>query len=90
MARKYATDPLFKRRYKKKSPDKQAAVRACIVRVVADPFERGGLKTKPLSVADEKIFYARIDRAHRITFHFAGDTIVFRNHCHKEDVLRRP
>jgi hypothetical protein len=89
----FATDPLFKRRLKKKPPEMQAAVLACMEALVENPWgNQGGLKTKLLKAANanERVYYARIDRANRITFHMDGDTLVFRNHCHKVDVLRNP
>ena len=91
MAFKYATEPRFKRRLRKKTAAQQEAVLACIELVIANPFPGGGLKTKLLQAAGpERVYYARIDRASRLTFHFDGEVIVFRNHCEHDEVLRRP
>ena len=91
MPYRVATDPRFRRRFKKKPPERQAALERCIELLADDPFaNRGSLQTKVLQVTGERIYYARIDRSHRVTFHIQGDVIVLRNHCHKEDVLRSP
>jgi hypothetical protein len=89
VAQRFETDASFKRRLKKKPPEQQAAVLECIARLIEDPHHPG-LHTKRLQHGSQPIFYARIDRANRVTFHWREGTMVFRNHCHKTDVLRRP
>ena len=86
-----AFEARFKRRLKKKTPAQQEAVYECIDRVAENPRgNQGGLQTKLIQVSPERVFYARVDQANRVSFHLEGTIIIFRNHCFKQDVLRNP
>lgn len=85
----FETTPSFKRRLKKKTREQQDAVLGCIEQLIENP-RHPGLKTKRLQNGSEAIYYSRIDRANRVTFHWSDGTMVLRNHCHKTDVLRQP
>jgi hypothetical protein len=87
-----AFEPKFRRRLKGKTFAQRAAVEECIQRVANNPWgNQGGLQTKLIGlVAGDRVYYSRIDRANRLTWHMDGTVIVFRNHCFKSVVLRSP
>lgn len=87
----FETDPRFKRRLKRKPRVEQDRIYDCIQRLTNDPHEQGGRRSKPLSVSvPEKVWYARVSDANRLTFHFEGSKMVFRNNCNHDEVLRSP
>ncbi len=89
MAYDYGVQPAFKRRFKRKPPEQQAAIRRCIARLIEDPHHPG-LRTKRLQVGREPVFQARADEANRLTFHWEGSVIVLRHNCNHDDTLRNP
>lgn len=90
MPHKWRTDRRFKRRFEKKPKHQQAGVMKCIAQV-AEGVQSTGLRTKKLDVrGPHEVFYCRMGRGPRVTFHWEGSTIVFRNHCDHDDVLRSP
>lgn len=91
MPHPFETTKGFKRRFEKKPQNQQVGVLKCIQQVAEDPQGMKGLRTKKLAVVGpHEVFYARIDGGHRLTFHREGSTIVFRNHCNHDAVLRHP
>lgn len=86
---KIAADPAFKRRLRRKPQPLREAIEECIARLAEDPHHPG-LRTKRLQSVRESVFSARIDRANRLTFHWDGSTIVLRNHCNHDAVLKSP
>lgn len=87
----YAAESRFRKRLSKKTGDRQAGVLKCILKV-SGPFAVPGLRTKKIAVIDgQTIYYCRISSGDRLTFHYDEDgTMVFRNHCFKNAVLRSP
>jgi hypothetical protein len=81
-------DRSFKKRLAKKPVALQGAILECITRLREDPLHPG-LKTKKMGGTDN-VFEARVDQANRVTFHWAGDTIVMRNHCNHDMLKRSP
>lgn len=88
MAHKVAVDPAFKRRLKAKSQQQRAAIRACIEKLADNP-RHPSLQSRRLQSSRERVFYVRINRGDRLTYHWDGDTIVLRNHCNHQDILGR-
>ncbi len=83
-----AADPQFKRRLEAKSPEDQAAILGCIRQILDDP-RHTGLRSKKLKGSGA--WYSRASRSRRVTWEYGGQgTIVFRNHCDHDDVLRSP
>jgi mRNA-degrading endonuclease RelE of RelBE toxin-antitoxin system len=83
---KIAVDPAFKRRLKAKSDEQRQAIKACIAKLADDP-RHPGHQSRRLQSSREKVYYVRIDRGNRLTYHWDGDTIVLRNHCNHKDIL---
>ena len=77
----------FKKKLAKKPPAMQGAILECVQRLGDDP-QHPGLRTSSLS-GHPGVFYARVDRANRVTFEWDGDEIVLRVHCN-HDILKRP
>ncbi len=83
-----AADPQFKRRLEAKSPEDQAAILSCIRQILEDP-RYIGLRTKKLRGSG--VWYSRASRSRRVTWEYGDrETIVFRNHCDHDEVLRSP
>jgi mRNA-degrading endonuclease YafQ of YafQ-DinJ toxin-antitoxin module len=81
--------PRFKKAYGKKSKDRQEQVERTMRLLVVDP-SYPGLRTHRIRGA-HGVWECYIDSALRITFEYAsGDTIIFRNNCEHDSVLRRP
>lgn len=90
MAFKSAADARFKRRLEAKSPEDQAAILGCIRQILEDPHRTGtGLRSKKLKGSG--VWYSRASRSKRVTWEYGDqETIVFRNHCDHDAVLRSP
>lgn len=84
----FRTEPSFRRRLKKKTPDQVGAIARCIEQLVENP-KHPGLHTHRVQGADG-VFEAYIDQANRLTFHWDGGTIVLRNHCNHSMLERNP
>lgn len=85
---KSAVDPRFKRRLESKSPADQAAILGCIRQILEDP-RHIGLRSKKLKGSG--VWYSRASRSRRVTWeHGDPQTIVLRNHCDHDEVLRSP
>jgi mRNA interferase RelE/StbE len=78
--------PKFKRVMSKKPASLQAAILECVYRLGDDP-RHPSLRTHRVQGA-AGVFEAYVDRANRVTFEWAGDTIVLRNNC-SHDILKR-
>jgi len=88
MAYRSAADPAFKRRLEAKETKDQAALLACIRQILDNP-RHIGLRSKKLQGAG--IWYSRASRSKRVTWEYGErGTIVFRNHCDHDEVLRNP
>jgi mRNA interferase RelE/StbE len=87
MVHRYQTDPTFRKRLRKKSQQDQASILQSVSQLVEDP-SHPGLRTKKLAGTD--VFSARSSGGNRITFHWEKDTMVLRNHCNHDEVLRNP
>lgn len=63
----------------------------CMAKLLADPRQDGGLRSKKLRMSGEDVWYSRATRSKRVTWEYGEDqTIVFRNHCDHDEVLRSP
>jgi len=80
--------PAFQKSFAKKPPKMQAAIAECIKKVCTDPTNPG-LRLKRVQGC-AGVFEARVDRANRVTLHFDGPTVVFRNHCNHDVISRNP
>jgi hypothetical protein len=88
---KWKTDRRFKRRFEKKPKDQRVGVMKCIAQVAEEMERTPGLRTKKLDVrGPHEVFSSRIGRGPRLTFHWEGSSIMFRNHCDHAEVLRNP
>jgi hypothetical protein len=88
---RWRTDKRFKRRFEKKTKEQRVGVMKCIAQVAEETPRTPGLRTGKLDVrGPHEIFYSRIGRGPRLSFHWEGPTIVFRNHCDHNEVLRNP
>ena len=80
--------PKFKRVAKKKEPRLRAAIARC-VQLLGDDPQHPGLHTHRVQGAPG-VWEAYVDEANRVTFHYAGSTIVLRNNCNHDIVRRSP
>jgi len=87
-----STDPKFRRRLDKKSPKQRAAVLECMRKLLDDPRQDTGLRSKKLRTSGEDVWYSRASRSERVTWAYGAEqnTIVFLNHCDHDEVLRNP
>jgi len=86
-----AADRSFKRRLESKSPKDRAAILECMVKLLEDPRQDGGLRSKKLRIRGEDVWYSRASRGNRVTWECGeGRTIIFRNLCDHDGVLRSP
>jgi mRNA-degrading endonuclease RelE of RelBE toxin-antitoxin system len=68
------------------------SIRAKVDRAISlldENWQHPGLRAKRLS-GHRDIFYARIDRNHRITYERRGDVLILRNVGHHDETLRNP
>ena len=80
--------PSFKKTAKAKQPRLQAAIARC-VRLLGDDPRHPGLQTHQIQGC-RGVWEAYVDKANRVTFHYAADgTIVLRKNCN-HDILKRP
>jgi hypothetical protein len=82
------TSPAFKRAYKKKTAEMQAAIRETVRKLRVNP-RQSGLHTHKVKGA-RGVWEAYVDDANRVTFHWDGDTIVLRNHCNHDMLKKNP
>ena len=59
------------------------------VQLLDDDWRHPGLRTRRLS-GRRGIFYARVDRDHRITYERRGDALILRNVGRHDDTLKNP
>ena len=68
------------------------AVRAKVDRAILlldENWRHPGLRARRLS-GHRDIFYARVDRNHRITYERCGDVLILRNVGRHDETLKRP
>ncbi len=82
LADQYRFDKKFKKRLKKKPKQQQLAILKTVEQLIDNPHQPG-LHTSKLQ-GTKDIFYARINGGNRLTFHWEGSMIVFRNHCNHD------
>lgn len=78
--------PAFQRKLRKKPGPLAAAIAECVYRLAEDP-RHPGLQTHQVRGVPG-VWEAYVDRANRVTFHYDGPRIVFRNHCN-HDLMRQ-
>ena len=79
--------PAFDRAFKKKTPEMQAAILKCLVKLESGDYTPG-LGVKKMQ-GQGGIWEARVDRDNRVTFEREGDVLYLRANC-SHDVLRNP
>ena len=85
----YVIPPKFKKVLAKKPVEMQSAVLECIVRLGENPRHPGLQVHKVQGVRG--VWEAYVDRANRVTFHYAADgTIVLRANCNHSILNRNP
>jgi len=60
-----------------------------VLRLLDENWRHPGLRARRLS-GHRDIFYARVDREHRITYERRGDVLVLRNVGRHDETLRNP
>lgn len=78
----------FMRAYDRLPPDVQERVVRAL-RLLDENWRHPGLHAKRLS-GHRDIFYARVDRDHRLTYERRGDTLVLRNVGRHDETLENP
>lgn len=78
----------FVRAYDRLTPEVQKRVDRAL-RLLDENWRHPGLRAKRLS-GHRDIFYARVDRDHRITYERRGDLLVLRNVGHHAEALKNP
>lgn len=79
--------PGFKRAYKKKPGEMQAAIEKAVTQLRKDPGHRG-LHTHRVW-GRKGVFEARLDASNRLTFRWDGPVIELLAHCN-HDILKKP
>jgi len=59
------------------------------LRLLNEDWRHPGLRARRLS-GHRGIFYARVDRNHRITYERRGDLLILRNVGHHDETLKNP
>lgn len=85
---RFRAEKSFKRRLKRKSPDQQAAILECILRL-DENTRASGLHTHRVQ-GTEGVWEAYVDAGNRLTFHYEAGAIVVRNHCNHDMLTRDP
>lgn len=80
--------PKFKKVVAKKERSLVAAIMECIYKLAEDP-KHPGLKVHPVR-GTKGIWEAYVDIHNRVTFEWAGDTIVMRANCNHDIINRSP
>lgn len=78
----------FKKVYKKKPPEMQAAIQKCLRKLASD-INLPGLNVHRVK-GTNGVWEAYIDDGNRITFHYDDRGIVLRNNCNHDILTRRP
>jgi mRNA interferase RelE/StbE len=78
----------FVRAYDRLSPDVQKRVKHAM-RLLDEDWRHPGLQARRLS-GHQDIFYAHIDRNHRITYERRGDLLILRNVGPHDETLKNP
>ena len=60
-----------------------------VLRLLDENWRHPGLRARRLS-GHRDIFYARVDREHRITYERRGDVLVLRNVGRHDETLKNP
>ena len=61
----------------------------CALRLLDENWRHTGLRARRLS-GHRGIFYARVDRNHRLTYERHGDVLLLRNVGHHDETLKDP
>ncbi len=78
----------FDKAYLALRPSTRAKVDRAIL-LLDENWRHPGLRARRLS-GHRDIFYARVDRNHRITYERRGDVLILRNVGHHDETLRNP
>lgn len=78
----------FKRAFLKLSPDIRKKVKRALELLDQD-FHHPSLRAKRLS-GHRDIFYARVDRNHRMTYERRGELLILRNVGPHDETLKNP
>lgn len=87
MTVKFRFSPNFKKVLQKKEQVMRDAVVECVRRLSENPKHPGLSTHKMRGVSN--VYEAYVDKGNRVTFHYDGDVMVFRNNCN-HDILRKP
>ena len=78
----------FVRAYDRLPPEMQERVNRAL-RLLDENWRHPGLRARKLS-GHRDIFYARVDRDHRITYERRGDLLILRNVGRHDETLKNP
>ena len=78
----------FVRAYDRLPPEVQKRVDRAL-QLLDENWRHPGLRARRLS-GHRDIFYARVDREHRITYERRGDLLILRNVGRHDETLRNP
>ena len=80
----------FKKKYGKKDKSSQDSIKNTVRRLVLNPNHPGLHRHKIRGIPRKSIWEAYVNNEARLTFEYGHDSIILRNNCHHDAVLRNP